>query len=53
MRYIAVNDGIDTNKDENDIAPFKNIFNDFYSRDLSRKVKTAKRQMSINRFTIC
>ena len=25
VRYIAVNDGIDTNRDDNDIAPFKNI----------------------------
>ena len=28
VRYIAVNDGIDTNRDDNDIAPFKNILND-------------------------
>lgn len=28
VRYIAVNDGIDTNRDDNDIAPFKNILNE-------------------------
>ena len=44
VRYIAVNDGIDTNRYDNDIAPFKNILNDMYAKDLSRKVKTAKRQ---------
>lgn len=44
VRYIAVNDGIDTIRDDNDIAPFKNILNDMYARDLSRKVKSAKRQ---------
>lgn len=44
VRYIAVNDGIDTNRDDNDIAPFKNILNDMYAKDLSRKVKNAKRQ---------
>ena len=44
VRYIAVNDGIDTNRDDNDIAPFKNILNDMYAKDLSRKVKVAKRQ---------
>ena len=44
IRYVAVNDGVDTNRDDNDIAPFKNILNDMYARDLSRKVKTAKRQ---------
>lgn len=44
VRYIAVNDGIDTIRDDNDIAPFKNILNDMYAKDLSRKVKSAKRQ---------
>ena len=41
VRYIAVNDGVDSNKSEElDITPFKNILNDMYSRDISRKVKT-------------
>ena len=44
VRYIAVNDGIDTSREDNDIAPFKNILNDMYAKDLSRKVKSAKRQ---------
>ena len=44
VRYIAVHDGVDTSRDDNDIAPFKNILNDMYARDLSRKVKSAKRQ---------
>lgn len=43
VRYIALNDSIDTLHDNNDIAPFKNILNDMYAKDLSRKVKTAKR----------
>jgi len=43
VRYIAINDGIDTINDNNDIAPFKNILNDMYAKDLSRKVKAAKR----------
>ena len=43
VRYIALNDGIDTDRDDNDIAPFKNILNDMYAKDLSRKVKAAKR----------
>ncbi|MCD8154876.1 MAG: recombinase family protein, partial [Clostridiales bacterium] len=38
VRYIALNDGIDTMLDNNDIAPFKNILNEFYSRDISKKV---------------
>ncbi|MHB1452996.1 MAG: recombinase family protein [Saccharofermentanales bacterium] len=48
VRYIAVNDGVDTSRDDNDIAPFKNILNDLYAKDLSRKVKSAKRQRAIS-----
>jgi DNA invertase Pin-like site-specific DNA recombinase len=43
VRYIAVNDGVDSaNTNEMDITPFKNILNEFYSRDISKKVKTAR-----------
>ena len=52
MRYIAVNDGIDTNRDDNDIAPFKNILNDMYAKDLSRKVRSAKRQRACKGYYI-
>lgn len=48
IRYIAINDGIDTLTDNNDIAPFKNILNDMYAKDLSRKVKSAKQQRAQN-----
>lgn len=41
-RFIALNDGVDTLNAENDIMPFKNLFNEFYSRDISKKVKSAK-----------
>jgi len=41
VRYIALNDGIDTQKKDNDIAPFKNILNEMYARDISKKVKSA------------
>ena len=44
IRYIALNDNFDSNNVENDIAPFKNILNDMYARDISRKIKAAKRQ---------
>ena len=52
VRYIAVNDGIDTNRDDNDIAPFKNILNDMYAKDLSRKVKSAKLQRAYKGYYI-
>lgn len=41
VRYIAVNDGIDTMMDNNDIAPFKNILNEMYSKDISKKVHSS------------
>nr|WP_243112507.1 MULTISPECIES: recombinase family protein [Acutalibacteraceae] len=39
VRYIAITDGVDSqNKQELDITPFRNILNDLYSRDISKKV---------------
>lgn len=44
VRYIALADGVDSLKGNNDILPFKNILNDMYARDISQKIKTAKHQ---------
>ena len=43
VRYIAVTDSIDTYLDStnNDIAPFKAIMNDFYAKDISKKIKSS------------
>lgn len=43
VRYIAVNDGIDTYEENNnnDMSPFKAVINDMYAKDISKKVKTA------------
>ncbi|MFI3307842.1 MAG: recombinase family protein [Mycoplasmatota bacterium] len=38
VRYLAVNDDYDSLK-ENDLAPFKNIFNEIYAKDISKKIK--------------
>ena len=45
VRYIAVTDSIDTYLDSsnNDIAPFKAIMNDFYAKDISKKIKSSLR----------
>ena len=48
VRYIAVADNFDSLKNDNDIAPFKNILNDMYARDISRKIKNSKRQRAKN-----
>ena len=39
VRYIAVNDNVDTAKSENELLAFKNIFNDWYARDCSKKIR--------------
>ena len=52
VRYVAITDNVDTSSNNNDIAPFKNILNDMYAKDLSRKVKIAKRQRAMNGFFI-
>ena len=43
VRFIALNDGIDSINSDNDIAPFRNILNQMYSTDISKKVMSALR----------
>lgn len=43
VRFIAVNDNIDSDEGESEIAPFKNIINEWYARDISKKVKSSYR----------
>ena len=47
IRYVALLDGIDTFLDSssNDIAPFKAVINDMYSKDNSKKIKSALKAM--------
>ena len=40
VRYIALNDGFDTSQEETtDFAPFKNIINEWYAKDISKKIR--------------
>ncbi len=41
VRYIAINDGYDSDSPHTDIAPFKNIINEMYARDISKKIRSA------------
>lgn len=41
VRYIAINDGYDSDSPHTDIAPFKNVINEMYARDTSRKIRSA------------
>ncbi len=41
VRYIAINDCYDSNSPYNDIAPFKNVINEMYARDISKKIRSS------------
>ncbi len=43
VRFIALNDGVDTATGDNDFTPFRNIMNEWYARDTSRKVSAVYR----------
>jgi DNA invertase Pin-like site-specific DNA recombinase len=47
-RFIAINDNVDTLKGDNEFAPFKNIINEWYAKDCSRKVRSAFRTKALN-----
>ena len=40
VRLIAINDGVDSLKGDDDFTPFRNIMNEFYARDTSRKIRS-------------
>ena len=42
VRFIALQDGVDTLNNNNDIMPFKNLFNEFQSKETSEKIKAVK-----------
>jgi len=41
-RFISLNDGVDIIRNDNDIMPFRNLFNEFQSRDPSKKITAVK-----------
>lgn len=43
IRFIAVNDAIDSDEGESEIAPFKNILNEMYAKDISKKIRSSHR----------
>ena len=48
VRYIAINDNVDTINGENELAPFLNILNEMHARQTSKKVKAAMRTRFAN-----
>ena len=43
VRFIAINDGVDSAQGDNDLTPLKNLFNEWMVRDTSKKIKAVKR----------
>ncbi len=41
IRFIAVNDGVDSTKESDDFTPFRNIINEWYAKDISKKIKSS------------
>lgn len=46
VRFIAVNDAVDTLYGDNDFTPFRNLFNDFYAKDCSKKIRSVKKSQA-------
>jgi DNA invertase Pin-like site-specific DNA recombinase len=44
VRFVAINDGVDSDSGmENDLTPFRNVFNEWFCRDTSKKIRAVKR----------
>ena len=43
VRFIAVNDGVDSQREDNDFTPFRNIINEWYAKDTSKKIRAVFR----------
>lgn len=42
VRYIAINDGVDTARGDNEFTPLRNWSHEFYARDTSKKIRAVK-----------
>lgn len=47
VRFIAINDDVDTEKGMPDFTPFKNIMNEWYAKDISKKIRSAYRTKTL------
>ena len=48
VRFIAINDGVDSAQGDNDFAPLRNIFNEWLVKDTSKKIKAVKRSKGMS-----
>ena len=48
VRFIAINDGVDSAQSENDFAPLRNNFNEWLVMDTSKKTRAGKRSKGMS-----
>ena len=48
VRFIAINDGVDSARDYNDFTPFRNIINEWYAKDTSKKIRAVFRAKGLS-----
>lgn len=48
IRFIAVNDGVDSDQDDGDFTPFRNIINEWYAKDTSKKIRAVFRNKGMS-----
>lgn len=41
VRFIAINDSVDSSKEHQEFTPFRNIMNEWYAKDISKKIRSA------------
>ncbi len=47
IRYIAINDGIDTNNGTDELLPMRDLFNEWYPKDTSKKIRAVQHSMAL------
>ena len=48
VRFIAINDGVDSSREDNDFTPFRNIINEWYAKDTSKKIRAVFRAKGLS-----
>ena len=48
VRFIAINDGVDSDREDNDFTPFRNIINEWYAKDTSKKIRAVFRAKGLS-----
>ena len=47
VRFIAINDGVDSDRADNDFTPFRNIINEWYAKDTSKKIRSVMKSRAL------